>query len=61
MEVVRITPKQIIARTKMRQEMRFWRESGREVGQFCTAYIGLKLPEGERYVEAGVDKGRSWK
>jgi hypothetical protein len=60
LEVVRLTPKQIIGRTKMRQEYRFWRENGREVGEFCTAHIGLKLPEGERYVEAGCDKGRTW-
>jgi hypothetical protein len=60
LEVVRLTPKQIIARTKMRQEYRFWRENGREVGTFIWAHIAFKLPAGDRYQEAGVDKDRSW-
>lgn len=61
LEVVRLTPKQIIARTKTRQEYRFWRENGREVGTFLWAHIGFTLPAEERYQEAGCDKGREWR
>lgn len=63
LEVVRVTPKQIIARTKMRQELRFWRHTGYEVGMGNAnflAYITLKIGEGDHYVEAGCDKGRTW-
>lgn len=62
LEIVRVTPKQIVAKTKMRQQYRFWRKNGREVGAFCQGYIALEAPpEGDdRYVEAGCDKGRSW-
>lgn len=60
LEVVRVTPKQIVARTKMKQEYRFWRHTGREVGEFAMGYFALKLGEGRHYVEAGCDKGRSW-
>lgn len=63
LEVVRVTPKQIIAKTKWGQELRFWRKNGYEVGfadAGFLAYYTSKLGEGDHYVEAGCDRGRSW-
>lgn len=60
--VVRVTPKQIICRTKWGQELRFWRRNGYEVGSGHGhwAYLSLGPLVGERYVEAGSDRGREW-
>lgn len=62
-EVKRVTAAQIIAKTKQGQELRFWRKDGREVGMGSAtflAYFSSKLGEGDHYVEAGCDRGRSW-
>lgn len=64
--VKRVTTAQIITKTKLGQELRFWRKNGYEVGsQRFGVYSGLayftsKLGEGDHFVEAGCDKGRSW-
>lgn len=64
--VKRVTATQIITKTKMGQELRFWRKNGCEVGSrnhgvySGFAYITLTLGEGDHYVEAGCDLGRTW-
>lgn len=59
-KVTRVTPKQIIAVTMMKQEIRFWRENGREVGSDYWYHFSAEKPEGDRFHVAGCDKGRSW-
>ena len=62
-EVVRLTPKQIIAKTKWGQELRFWRKDGYEVGSGHGhwAYYSSTLPrDGENCHEAGGDREKEW-
>jgi hypothetical protein len=65
LEVKRVTAAQIIAKTKLGQELRFWRKSGIEVGMTNAgflAHFSTALPRsGEKCVEAGCDKGREWR
>lgn len=58
--VVRVTPKQIVAETKMGQQLRFWRKGGYEVGGFNMAAFSASLPDHGHVAEAGCDRGRSW-
>ena len=61
--VVRVTPKQIIAKTKWGQELRFWRKNGYEVGSGHGhwAYFTSALPRGgDSCHEAGCDRDREW-
>jgi hypothetical protein len=65
-EVKRVTKAQIICRTKLGQELRFWRKDGREVAHLgyasFLAYYSSALPRGgEKCVEAGCDRGKEWK
>jgi hypothetical protein len=59
-KVTRVTPKQIVAKSMTNTEHRFWRENGREVGSNYWYHFSGEKPEGERFLVAGCDKGRSW-
>jgi len=64
LQVKRVTAAQIICKTKLGQELRFWRKDGREVGMSGAnflAYYTSKLGDGDHYVEAGCDRGKEWR
>lgn len=58
--VVRVTKAQILAETKLKQTVRFWRKDGYEVGGFHLAGFSSSLPTHGTVKEAGCDRGRSW-